>query len=387
MSIRSLSSIILSLIILSGYSTLVIFLQSDRGVYAQSITSEQGESIPQLKLRVYSVPPSFRSGYVTILSQFITYNDDLKYPKEITAEELVSNATESVEETDLAQDQDGSLKETVQYDAEKHLLVVLATDAEHKQIQTFIDHLTDKNIHKTAVLYRLAYVERDIHPKLIDYPYEFFIEGKSWDDGRTGSQYPKWLVEHRKRFPDILFKDVDVDRDDKHTRFEVEGFARTKKQAEHITKFVQRADDTDSDTNIKEHDFMAESQENLNRVLGDIFPRSNVKRIIHSLQKTEVYQVEAEAVLASESSVPGFFRTVLGDGFSVEIVSEEGIETDGKYRIDIQVFKKRDDDDHPFDEKCLHLSTSLITSFGQINMLGIRHHDDRYVLLFSMEDI
>lgn len=385
MKFCSLFSTILYCCIITGYSTCVFFLQSGYEVYAQSITSDHNETTPHLKLRLYSVPHYFRPGYVTILSQFITYNDELKYPKEISAEELALIPTETVEETDLNQNR--SLKETVQYDAEKNVLVVLATEAEHEQIQTFINHLTDTKIHKTAVMYRLAYVERDIHPKLKEYPYEFYIQGKCWGDGRLDNKYPQWLVEHRKRFPDILFNEVEVDREDKHTHFQVEGFARTKSQAEEITKFVQKANDTDSDTNIKEHDFMAESQENLNRVLGDIFPRSNVKRIIQSLQKTEVFQVKTEAVLASESSLPGFFRTVLGDGFSVDIVSEEGIEADGKYRIDIHVYKKQDDDDHPFDEKCLHLSTSLITSFGQINMLGIRHHDDRYVLLFSMEEI
>ncbi len=374
---------LITLFLAAGYAIYTFSSSMERKAQAQNTTLEEDESPANHKLRVYSVPSSFRTGYVTILSRFITSTDELRYPDEIPVEEVIASATEPTEEANG--NQSDAPFASVQYDPKKNLLVVLAADEEHKQIQAFLDQLEDTKVSHTPVMYRLAYVERDIHPKLKDYPFEFEIDGHCWDKGRTSSKYPKWLVDYSKRFPDILFTEVDVDRHDHKTKFDVEGFARTRKDAERITEYVRRAKHTDSDTEIKEHDFMAESRENLNRVLGDIFPNTKLDGIIRSLQHTEVYQVETEAVLASESAVPGFFRTALGDEYFVEVECEEGIGQDGKYRVDIHVYKKRDHDDKPFDGKNLHLSTSLITSFGQINMLGIRHHDDRYVLLFSME--
>ncbi len=375
-------------IILLGGGTLFLWETTPYSIHAQTNpTDSQLDNKPiqnDLKIKIYDVPKAFHEGYITILSEFITSSEQIRYPENAPSDLTLSEATESVE-TDIEEPSQHEPVEYVQYDSKRNIIVVLAALEEHQEIQQFLNQLKTKEEREVSVIYRMAMVERDIHPKLKNYPYEFFINGKCWDDGRNRHKYPKWMDDRSKKFPSLLFVKVDTDRDKDDTKFWVKGYAKSKKDVESIFHTVEKADDTNSDTKMIHHDFMKESHENLNQILSDIFPNSQLHSIIHSLQDSEVYQVEAEAKLASESAIPGFFRTVLGDNYGVEILCEEGIRKDGQYNIEVHVFKKRHDRDSVFEENNRHLSTTLITQFGQIHMIGIRHHNERYVLLFSME--
>ncbi len=333
-------------------------------------------------IEVYTVPSSFQRGYFDIIAQLIESNESVRYPEPLSNDFLIDSATDQSAASTLPQ----SASSPVQYEAQKNLLIVLATKTEHKQIKQFLSQLEETKVDRMPVMYRMAFVERDIHPKLKDYPFEFFIRGKCWDKGRTRSRYPKWLTDHKETFPELLFATVEVDREDKQTEFEVRGFARTRAAAEHITRFVQKSLNTDSDTKITEHDFMKESLQNLYHELNEIFPDAKLNSIIRSLQTTKVYQIETEAVLAAESAVPGHLKTVLGDGFAVEVMSDAGVDDNGKFKIEINVFEN-EDGKNMFNENHLHLSTSLLTKLGQINMIGLRKRDERYILLFSVEEL
>lgn len=337
-------------------------------------------------IRMYEAPEAFQQGYVTILREFISSDDALRFPDPEAVPAILPGVTEEVE-SDLEPEGSETVNDVnpVQYDSERGVIVALADQAEHREIQSFLDRLKTIETRHEPIVYRLAMVERSIHPKLKEFPYEFDIRGKAWDDGRYGNRFPKWMNDLKERFPDLLFSDIDTDREENETRFEVEGFARSEEHVNAIYKAVERADDTKAHTKTRYHDFMKESRENLEFVLSDIFPHSKLEAIIKSLQTTNVYQVEAEAILASQSSIPGRFRTVLGDDFGVSVACEESVREDGSYSIEVLVYKKGHDGDSVFEDNNIHLSTTLITRLGQINMMGIRHHDDRYVLLFSME--
>ncbi|MDP8244879.1 MAG: hypothetical protein P9L94_12405 [Candidatus Hinthialibacter antarcticus] len=366
----------------------VVFTMNDAPIVsfndAVAQDSKPEDSVPEeLLIRIYTAPSTFQPGYVEILSQFISFNHTIRYPDSAINDELIASASITKETTS----EQPSPTSPVQYDVENNFIVVLATDAEHKQIQNFLSKLQNPIKEDAPVLYRLAFVERDIHPKLKNYPFEFSIWGKCWDEGRTRNKYPRWLINHRENFENLLFREVETDREDKITKFEVHGFARTRQEAERITEYVRTSKNTDSDSKIKEHHFMKESIENLNSELSQIFPKTKLDSIIRSLQKTEVYQVETEAMLAAESSIPGFFRTILGDNYAVEVQCKSGVAEDETFRVEIHVYNNGDEGSEKFDKKYLHLSTSLLTTFGQINMIGVRHNDDRYILLFSMEKV
>lgn len=346
--------------------------------------SKREESVSEeILIRIYTAPPTFQPGYIEILSQFISSSHAIRYPDSEVNEELIISVTKTEKEIS----EQPAPPSPVQYDEDNNLIVVLASSHEHAQIRDFLSELKNSSEKDASVLYRLAFVERDIHPKLKDYPFEFSIWGKCWDEGRTRNKYPRWLTNHREKFENLLFGEVETDRKDNLTTFEVHGFARTRQEAESITEYVRKSKNTDSDTKIKEHDFMRDSRHNLSHELSQIFPGATLDSIVRSLQKTEVYQVETEAILAAESSIPGLFRTVLGDNYAVEVQCKSGVAKDETFRIEIHVYKNEDDNSPMFDNKHLHLSTSLLTTFGQINMIGVRHYDNRYILLFSMEKV
>ncbi len=346
-----------------------------------SIKNEGDQDIEsEFKLEIYDVPKSFRPDYVSILSKFISSSHEDYFLESVTSRDEVEDSTQTVER-EIAPPP----IEYVQYDPKRKVIVVLATPAEHKEIQKFLNQLKQTQKRECSVLYRLAFVERDIHPKLKEYPYEFHIKGKCWDDGRTRHKYPKWLDDRKQKYPNLLFSKVELDRDHDDTEFCVRGYSRDKSKISELFETLNQADDTRSKTELISHDFMKESRENLHSVLSELFPESQVESMIQSLQKTKVYQIDSEASFACESTIPGFMQTVLGDDYAVEIQCEDGLEKNGRYTIEIYVYKNDDDDESPFAERNLHLATSLTTQLNQINMLGLRDQEDRYVLLFSME--
>ena len=338
----------------------------------------------QKSIEIYHVPKAFQEGYVTILRELITESSSIRFPQPADEEPVIFNATESIE-TDTEAAPESGPPQYVHYDPARRVVVALASAEEHEQIKAFFEQLQQIEQHHEPVFYRMAMVERDIHPKLKDYPFEFRIEGAAWDDGRYENRHPKWMNDIRERYSQVLFSKIDIDKEDDTTRFWIEGFAEEYAVVERIFAHVEQAEDTDSDTQLIQHDFMEESEENLHGVLTDIFPDHQVHSMIKALQQTKVYQVDAEAILASEGTMPGLFRSVLGDGYGVEIRNQNGVQQNERFSIQVTIYNQEHDGDGVFDERNIHLTTTLLTRFRQINMMGIRHHDDRYVLLFSME--
>lgn len=352
-------------------------------LYAQPNRNDSNESFKTIK--IYPVPNSFQEGYVSLITLLVTTKEELIYPTEPSATTILSATPVSPEDT-LSANLEPPLK-PVYYDSKLNIISVLADEDHHQEVQRFLDQLKSTKYKDTKIQFRIGFLERTIHPKLKEYPFEFRISGKAWGKGRDQNKRPPWINNFRERYPDILFSDVDIDRNDDDTEFEIHGFAKQKQPMDELIQIINDAKDTNSRDRWEQHDFMKESQQNLVDVLSGIFPATKLAPIISSLQTALIYQVSQEAALAVESKAPGFLRTNLGDEFNIEIKAIDGISPKGQANIEVFVYHKDHPNDTPFEPEDLHLATSLLVKFNQINMVGIRHHDRRYVIVLSMEEV
>ncbi len=343
-------------------------------------SSEPGGNQPEI--RIYSVPPAFRCSYVPLLSALLTSSTEYIMS-------LYPQSAGDIEDSTAEEDSPRTLPElsTVVFDPERGILSVLGNQEEHRAVERFLKGLDNTKKGIRNIIYRVAVAKRSIDPALKDYPFEFDIEGRCWDEGRNGHRYPKWLDDRHKKYPSIKFDDVDVDRDDDHTSFDVEGYARNKKDLCALIKAVEESCDTKERIDVEEHDFMKESTENLRSSLSEIFVEQTVGTLVPSLQKLEIYQIRLLGSSFGESAIPGFYRTSLDKRYGIEIRVEEGIRKDGMFQADISCYRRNDGDDAFFEEDFLELASSLYTRFGQANLLGLREDPgQRYFLIVCIDE-